>query len=83
LYLQTVAIQFAGPDVVANILIVMSLIFDVRVDVLHHDLEAIEAVSFCGRDLVGETFFQVFIDNTVRGSEDRGSHWRNIQPHFC
>ena len=40
------------------------------VDVLHHDLEAIEAASFGSLDLVGETFNEVLIDNAVgRGEE--------------
>jgi len=41
-----------------------------RVDVLHHDLEAIEAASFGGLDLVGETFDEVLIDDAVGCGEE-------------
>ena len=41
-----------------------------RVDVLHHDLEAVEASSFRNLDLSTETLDQVLVDNSVRGSEE-------------
>ena len=36
-----------------------------RVDVLHHNLEAVEASSFSSLDLVGEAFNKLFIDDAV------------------
>lgn len=54
-------------------------VFDVRVDkegvclgvdVLHHNLEAIEAASLGGLDLVRETLDEVLVDDTVGGCEE-------------
>lgn len=41
-----------------------------RVDVLNHDLESIEAASFSNLDLSTETLKQVLVDNAIRGSEE-------------
>lgn len=40
------------------------------VDVLHHNLEAIEAASLGCLNLVGETLDKVLVDDTVGGSEE-------------
>ena len=40
------------------------------VDVLHHDLETVEAPRLGGLHLVGETLDEVLIDDTVRGGEE-------------
>lgn len=39
-------------------------------DVLHHDLETVEATSLGNLDLSAETLDQVFVDDTVGGSEE-------------
>lgn len=39
-------------------------------DVLHHDLETIEAASLRGLDLVGEAFDEVFVNDTIGGGEE-------------
>jgi hypothetical protein len=60
-----------------------------RMDVLHHDLEAIEASSLCGLDLVRESFNEVLIDNSIgcgEESEDmRGARYRSAcsSSHGC
>lgn len=41
-----------------------------RVDVLNHDLESIEAASLSNLDLSTETLKQVLVDNAIRGSEE-------------
>lgn len=41
------------------------------VDVLHHNLEAVEATSFSRLDFVGETLNEVLVDNAVGCSEER------------
>ena len=41
-----------------------------RVDVFHHDLEAVEATSFSSLDLVGETLNEVLVNNAVGCSEE-------------
>ena len=41
-----------------------------RVDVLNHDLETVEAASLGNLDLTTETLDQVLIDNTIRCSEE-------------
>lgn len=46
------------------------------VDVLHHDLEATEAVSFSSMNLIGETFDSVLIDNAV-GCGEEGEDMRD------
>jgi len=40
------------------------------VNVLHHDLEAVEAASFGNLDLAAEALDQVLVDDTVRGSKE-------------
>jgi hypothetical protein len=40
------------------------------VDVLHHDLEAVEAAGLGDLDLSTETLNQVLIDNAIGGSEE-------------
>jgi len=40
------------------------------VDVLHHDLEAVEAAGLGDLNLATETLNQVLIDNAIRGSEE-------------
>jgi hypothetical protein len=40
------------------------------VDVLHHDLETVEATSLGDLNLSAETLDQVLVDNTVGGSEE-------------
>jgi len=40
------------------------------VDVLHHDLESVEASSLWYLDLVGESLEQVLVDNSIRSSEE-------------
>ena len=39
------------------------------VNVLHHDLETIEASSLWNLYLAAETFDQILIDNSIRGGE--------------
>ena len=39
-------------------------------DVLHHNLEAVEASSFNSLDLVGEVFNKLFIDDAVGGHKE-------------
>lgn len=39
-------------------------------DVLHHDLESVEAPSLRNLDLSAEALNQVLIDNAIRGSEE-------------
>lgn len=39
-------------------------------NVLHHDLETIEAASFGDLDFTTEAFYQVLIDNAVRSREE-------------
>ena len=39
-------------------------------DVLHHNLEAVEASRFSSLNLVRKTFNQILVDNTVRGGEE-------------
>ena len=41
-----------------------------RVNVLHHDLEAVEATCLCSLYFVGETLNKVFVDNAVRCGEE-------------
>jgi len=41
-----------------------------RVDVLHHDLETVEATSFWNLNLSAEALDQVLVDDTVRGGEE-------------
>ena len=41
-----------------------------RVDVLHHNLEAVEASRFSSLNLVRKTFNQILVDDTVRGGEE-------------
>ena len=41
-----------------------------RVDVFHHDLEAIETTRLSGLDLVGETLNEVLVDNAVGCGEE-------------
>lgn len=36
----------------------------------HHDLEAIEASSFSSLDFTGESFNEIFVDDTVRGGKE-------------
>lgn len=40
------------------------------VDVLHHDLEAVEAASLRDLDLTAEALDQVLVDNAVGGGEE-------------
>lgn len=42
-------------------------------DVLHHDLEAVEASCFWDLDFAAESLDQVFVDNAVGGGEE-GEH---------
>ena len=42
-------------------------------DVLHHDLEAIEATSFGNLDFTREALKEVLVNDAVRGSEE-GEH---------
>ena len=39
-------------------------------DVLHHDLETVEATCFWDLDFTAETLDEVLVDNAVRGSEE-------------
>jgi hypothetical protein len=48
------------------------------VDVLHHNLEAVEAAGLGDLDLVGEAFEQVLVDDAVRGSEERQDMWDEV-----
>lgn len=41
-----------------------------RVDVLHHYLEAIEAACLGYLDLSAEPFYEILIDNAIRGGEE-------------
>ena len=41
-----------------------------RVDVFHHDLEAVEAASFSSLHLVRETLDKILSYNAVRGGEE-------------
>ena len=41
-----------------------------RVDVLHHDLETVEATGLGDLDLATETLNKVLVDNTVGGGEE-------------
>ena len=41
-----------------------------RVDVLHHNLEAVKASSFGSLDLVGEAFNKLFIDDAIGGCKE-------------
>ncbi len=49
------------------------------VDVLHHDLEAVEAAGLGSLDLVGETLDEVFVDDAVRRGEE-GKDMRDEVP---
>ena len=58
------------------------LLFDVSVDeqriclgvnILHHDLEAVEATCFGDLDFAAEALDEVLVDNTIRGGE-KGEH---------
>jgi hypothetical protein len=40
------------------------------VDVLHHDLKAVEASCLRYLDLAGESLHKVLVDDAVRGSEE-------------
>lgn len=40
------------------------------VDVLHHDLETVEAASLWGLDFIGEPLDKVLVDNSVRSSKE-------------
>lgn len=40
------------------------------VDVLHHDLEAVEASSLRDLDLAAESFDEVLVDDAIRSSEE-------------
>ena len=40
------------------------------VDVLHHDLKAVEASRFGYLDLSAETLYEVLIDDAIRGGEE-------------
>ena len=44
-----------------------------RVNILHHNLEPIEAASFRYLDFSAEAFHQVFVHNAIRGGEE-GKH---------
>ena len=39
-------------------------------DVLHHDLEAVEAAGFGDLDLAAEALDKVLVDDAVRGGEE-------------
>lgn len=39
-------------------------------NVLHHDLKAVEAASFRNLDFTGEALQEVLVDDTIRGSEE-------------
>jgi hypothetical protein len=39
-------------------------------DILHHDLEAIEATSFSGLNLVRESLYEVLVDDAIGGGEE-------------
>lgn len=41
-----------------------------RVDVLHHDLETVEESGLWDLDFTAEALEEVFVDNSVRGSEE-------------
>ena len=41
-----------------------------RVDILYHDLEAVEAACLRDLDLAREALDQVFVDNAVRGGKE-------------
>ena len=41
------------------------------VDIFHHDLEAIEATPFGGLDFIRETLYEGFVDDSIRGGEER------------
>ena len=58
----------------------LSLLFDVsvnqervgfRVNILHHDLEAVEAPGFWDLDFIAESLEEILVDDTVRGGKER------------
>lgn len=48
-------------------------------DVLHHDLEAVEAARFRDLDLAAESLDEVLVDDTIGGGEE-GEHVRDEVP---
>jgi len=40
------------------------------VDVLHHDLETIEAPRLGDLNLIGEAFVEILVDDTIGGCEE-------------
>jgi len=40
------------------------------VDVLHHDLESVEAACFGHLNFIRKTLVEILVDNAVRGSEE-------------
>jgi hypothetical protein len=49
-----------------------------RVDVLHHDLETIEAPCLGDLNLIGEAFVEVLVDDTVGSCEEGENMWNEV-----
>jgi hypothetical protein len=39
-------------------------------DVIHHDLETVEALHFCSLNLARESLDQIFVNNAIRSGEE-------------
>ena len=49
-----------------------------RVDVLHHDLETIEALCLGDLNHIGEAFVEVLVDDTVGSCEEGKNMWNEV-----